>query len=99
MSPGAASETCSLPVTYDVYRSVDPDFDPGPADRVASTFGTAFTDFAPVPGRDFTYVVRARDAAGNRDGNRSRTTAQARNLDRVVIQELSRREVEEEPDL
>jgi len=79
-------ETCSDPVVYDVYRSTDPGFVPGPADLIASTFSSSFVDAALDPGVDYTYVVRARDEAGNSDGNTVRATVGATNLDLTVVE-------------
>ncbi|HEX6852131.1 MAG TPA: M36 family metallopeptidase [Candidatus Polarisedimenticolaceae bacterium] len=83
----AASETCSVPVSYEVYRSTDPGFVPSPATRVASTFATTFTDAALAPGASYTYVVRARDGLGNEDANLVRFTGGARVLDKPLISE------------
>ena len=83
----AAAETCSVPVSYEVYRSTDPAFVPSAATRVASTFGTGYVDAGLVPGTGYTYVVRARDAFGNEDGNLVRRTTPARNLDRPLVSE------------
>jgi hypothetical protein len=81
-----ALESCNTPVTYDVYRSTDPGFTPGPGNLGATTFVTTFVDAGLPPGVDHTYVVRARDAAGNTDGNDVHLTATATLLDKIVFQ-------------
>ena len=80
-----ALESCSLPVVYDVYRSTAAGFEPRPKQRIATTQETSFADFAPEPGRDYSYVIRARDAAGNVEDNRQDKTTQARILDKVLV--------------
>jgi hypothetical protein len=70
-----AIETCSGPVLYDVYRSTDPLFTPGPASLVATTDATSFVDVGLAPGGDLTYVIRARDAVGNGEANDVRVFA------------------------
>jgi hypothetical protein len=83
----AAQETCSGPVSYEVYRSTDPAFTPGPANRVGSTLSLGFTDAALVPGASYTYVVRARDEAGNEELNNVRFTVTAAVFDRVLVEQ------------
>jgi Zn-dependent metalloprotease len=80
----AAFETCSAPITYEIYRSADPAFTPGPATRIGSTTTPGFTDLALQPDSDFTYVVRSRDAAGNEDLNDVRITVASGVTDHVV---------------
>jgi hypothetical protein len=82
----AALESCNLPVAYDIYRSTDPGFTPGPENLVATTFGTDFADVSLPPGVDHTYVVRARDAAGNADPNNVHMTATATALDATIFE-------------
>ncbi len=79
-----AQETCSAPVAYQVYRSTDPAFVPGPANLVGSTLSVGFVDAALVPGQAYTYVVRALDEAGNEDANDVRLTVVAKALDRSL---------------
>ena len=67
-----ALESCSGPVSYEVYRSTDPDFTPGPSTLVAQTFATGFLDTSVTPGTEATYIVRARDEQGNGDTNELR---------------------------
>ena len=86
LSWNAALETCNLPVVYEVYRSTDPAFTPSPATLVAETTSTNFDDLA-APGIDYTYVVRARDGAGNDDGNTIRLNASSGITDLVVLAE------------
>jgi len=80
----AALETCSSPVSYEVYRSTDPAFTPGPATRIGSSFSPGFVDAALRPDTEYTYVVRARDAAGNEDPNDTRVTVASGITDLVV---------------
>jgi hypothetical protein len=60
------------PVRYNVYRSTDPFFEPGPATRlVADLDATAMTDFGVQPDTTYYYVVRAEDGTDPSDGNES----------------------------
>jgi hypothetical protein len=68
----AALESCSAPVLFEIHRSTDPDFVPGPATIVATTFATDFVDTAVAPGTEQTYLVRAKDSQGNQEANDSR---------------------------
>lgn len=88
----AAQESCNAPVAYQVYRSTDPSFVPGPDTLVASTLSLGFVDAALAPGQSYTYVVRARDEAGNEDGNDVRATVAAAARDALLAR------VEFEPD-
>ena len=83
----AAAETCSGPVRYEVYRSTTPGFTPGPANLVASTLSSGFTDTALMPAGGFQYVVRAVDTAGNDDGNTLEIGATATILDTLILEE------------
>jgi hypothetical protein len=65
----AAVESCSGPVAYEVYRSTDPGFVPGPSTLVATTFVTDFVDTSITPGTQHTYLVRAKDNLGNAEFN------------------------------
>lgn len=65
----AALESCNLPTIYEVHRSTDPGFTPGPGTLVATTFGTSFVDTSVDPGTEHTYLVRAKDGAGNEETN------------------------------
>ncbi len=63
---------CTGPAVYDVYRSIDPGFIPGPGDRIASGLGgTTFNDTSGVvSGESYTYMVRAVDSGnGSSEGN------------------------------
>ncbi len=80
----AALETCSGPVIYDVFRSADPGFVPGPEHRIASTFDTTFVDASLPPEVAMTYVVRARDDIGNSAPNTVRGTTQPFARDLIV---------------
>jgi hypothetical protein len=79
-------EACSAPVSYEIYRSTNPSFVPGPANRIGSSLSTTFVDVAPVPNSAFTYVVRARDGAGNESANTERRTLTVGATDRTLIQ-------------
>jgi len=80
----AALETCSAPVSYEIYRSVDPSFTPGPATLIGSSLSPGFTDLALRPDTEYTYVVRARDTIGNEDPNTVRVTVTSGITDHVV---------------
>jgi len=67
-----ALESCSAPVLFEVHRSTDPGFVPGPATVVATTFATDFVDTSLTPGTAHTYLVRAKDSQGNQEANDSR---------------------------
>jgi fibronectin type 3 domain-containing protein len=60
---------CTGPATYDVHRSLDPNFTPGPANQIATGLvATSFTDTGTlVSGESHTYVIRAVDS-GNGAG-------------------------------
>jgi hypothetical protein len=80
-----ALESCNGPVAYDIYRSTDPGFVPGPSNLIATSYSNEFIDAALEPGTQLNYVVRARDAAGNADGNGSRRSVTATILDRNLV--------------
>jgi len=67
-----AVESCSSPVLYEVYRSDNPLFVPGPDTLMGSTFTPGFHDTSVPPGVTHTYVVRAKDEAGNQETNNVR---------------------------
>jgi hypothetical protein len=73
-APG--SPTCAGPLAYDVYRSTDPGFVPGPGNRVATVGGTSYRDDALLASDvAYTYVVRAVDIGnGAEEGNLVRRT-------------------------
>ena len=87
-----ALEACSDPVTFNVYRSTDPAFLPGPATLIGATLSLGFVDAAIAPGTTVTYVVRAVDELGNEDANDVRRTTDSGALDLIVT------ETEFEPD-
>ncbi len=87
LSWSAASETCNLPVSYEIYRSTDPGFVPSPLNRIGSSLSLSFFDAALVPGQAYTYVARARDSAGNEDTNNARLTVTATLLDLPLVEE------------
>jgi hypothetical protein len=91
LSWGTGLETCSTPVMFDIYRSADPLFTPGPDTLIGSSMSNAFVDAALAPGVEQTYIVRARDGAGNVDGNETRLSVDA------AIIDLVRAETEFEP--
>jgi len=73
---GPAADECGGPISYNVYRSTQPGFTPGPTNLVASGLTTTvYSDFDQlIAGTVYRYVVRAVDAANAvEDGN----TAQA----------------------
>ncbi len=61
----AGSSSCGGGVVYNVYRSTDPAFVPGPANLLASCLAvTHYQDPTPVHGTAYHYVVRAEDETG-----------------------------------
>ncbi len=77
LSWAAAASACGNAVNYDVYRSIDPAFTPGPGNRVATVAGISYHDDALLASDvAYTYVVRAVDAGnGAEEGNLVRRTA------------------------
>ena len=73
----SAGESCSGPVVYRVHRSTNAAFTPSAATLVAETTSSGYTDAALSPSASYTYVVRARDGAGNEDANTVRATVAA----------------------
>ena len=70
--PGEALCPLGNPLRYNIYRSTDPFFEPGPATRLLGDYGsTALTDFTVQPGTTYYYVVRAEDGTDPTDGNES----------------------------
>lgn len=69
---GAASANCGGSVTYSVYRSTSPDFEPQEANRIASGLtATTYRDLGVRNQETYVYVVRAMDGANAaEDGNR-----------------------------
>ena len=60
----AANSYCQSPTEYNVYRSTDPGFVPGPANQVASDInGQSWTDFSVLYDETYHYVVRAVDTS------------------------------------
>lgn len=72
----AATPTCGgATVSYNVYRSTNPNFTPSASDLVASgVTGTSYSDETVQSGTRYTYVVRAVDSNGNADANNARRT-------------------------
>jgi len=73
-----ATQHCGGPVAYDIYRSTDPEFDPGPANVIAENVtGTSFDDMgALTTGTRYHYVVRAVDLSnGSEDDNTVKAAA------------------------
>lgn len=87
LSWSAAGESCSVPVTYEIYRSTDPAFVPSAATRVGTSLTTNFEDAGMTPGVEYTYIVRARDTVGNEGANEVRLTTGAGILDDVRVSE------------
>jgi len=80
-----AVEDCSGPIWYDVYRSADDAyFEPGPPTFVGSTTSTSFADSGLSPYAPYWYIVRARDRAGNEDGNYTTLVVEASAIDRIL---------------
>lgn len=75
----AASTNCeNATVRYNVYRSTDPGFVPGPANRIATGLTTlSFQDSLLAPGVAYHYVVRADDSRSGEDANLVRRTVVA----------------------
>lgn len=76
----AAVAPCGGAVTYDVYRSADPGFVPGPANLVEPGLaGTGYADPGPLAsGTTYYYVVRAVDGSnGLADSNTNRVAGAA----------------------
>ncbi|HWM94489.1 MAG TPA: hypothetical protein VN493_27285 [Thermoanaerobaculia bacterium] len=70
-TPGCGGAT----ISYDVFRSTDPDFTPSAANRIATgVTGTSYADESVTSGTRYTYIVRAVDSNGNSDGNLARRT-------------------------
>lgn len=82
----AAQETCSTPVSYEIYRSTDPAFVPDASSLIGSSPSTTFTDAALTPGAQYTYVVRARDNTGNEESNLTRFAANSLIVDEIRAQ-------------
>lgn len=80
-----ALETCSNPTSYEIHRSTSPGFIPGPGTRIATTFENAFVDTSVPPGTAHTYLVKAKDAAGNEDANNARQTATPTAFDVEIV--------------
>ena len=83
----AGTVFCSGPLTYNIYRSTEPGFTPGPGNLLASCLsGTSYEDFNVVSGEQYYYIIRAEDATSNgsgpcnsglTDGNTTEVTALA----------------------
>lgn len=71
LSWNAASSNCqNATIRYNVYRSTDPGFLPGPANRIAAGLATlSFEDSLLQPGVTYHYVVRADDSRSGEDAN------------------------------
>ena len=78
-------ESCNAPVTYEIFRSTDPGFVPGPENRIGSSLTTSFADNALMPDAAYTYVVAARDALGNETMGNARLTVSAAVLDALKV--------------
>ena len=71
LSWAAAATNCqNAAIRYNVYRSADPAFVPGPGTLVASGLDVlSFQDTLLVPGLTYHYIVRADDSRSGEDGN------------------------------
>jgi len=70
-SPASDNVTAPWDIVYLVYRSPTSGFTPSPTNLIATTARGAlsFDDTPLITGSTFYYVVRAMDAAGNKDSN------------------------------
>jgi hypothetical protein len=69
VSWAAATGHCGSAVVYNVYRSTDPNFMPGPGNLAASCLtGTSWPDAGVDSGIPYFYAVRAEDDSGNGSG-------------------------------
>jgi extracellular elastinolytic metalloproteinase len=74
----AAEGHCEGAVSYDVYRSADPGFAPGPDTLLeVNLTGLSYQDYDVASQTDYTYVVRARQATGDPELNTLRRTNRA----------------------
>ncbi len=75
----AASTNCqNATIRYNVYRSTDANFVPGPANRIAMGItALSFRDSLLAPGMTYHYVVRADDSRSGEDANLVRRTVVA----------------------
>ncbi|OGF63608.1 MAG: hypothetical protein A2Y62_13420 [Candidatus Fischerbacteria bacterium RBG_13_37_8] len=66
----AASTCVSGPnISYHIYKSADPNFQPSEINRIASCItGTTFVDTNVIYGTPFYYIVRSEDSTGNGNG-------------------------------
>lgn len=92
----AASACSQYPdITYAIYRSTNPDFEPSPYNQIASCIsGTSYSDNNVVSGITYYYIVRAEDSSsygngpcnnGNTDSNLSRKAALALGVSAVLF--------------
>jgi hypothetical protein len=79
-----AIESCNGPALFEVHRSTDLEFTPGPETLVGVTFATSFVDTSATPGVAHAYVVRARDEAGNVNANDVHLTVDPGALDQQL---------------
>jgi hypothetical protein len=70
LSWAAAVPSCGSDVRYNLYRSTDPLFTPGPDSRIARcVIGTSYTDSAALAsGATYYYVARSEDATSGHGG-------------------------------
>ncbi len=73
----AATPECAGPMSYAVYRSTTPGFDPGPVNLLTTVTTTAYSDFDQlVSGQEYFYIVRAiDDSNGVADANTAEVSA------------------------
>jgi hypothetical protein len=75
----SAQSSCGSGTNYQIFRSENATFTPGPADLVSSgVAGLGWTDMAVGADKSYTYVVRAADTGnGSVEGNAIRLSARA----------------------
>ncbi len=93
----AGSDPCnSTTLTYNIYRSQDPGFLPGPGNLLVGCFpDTTYTDLFVGPGIEYFYVVRAEDGTGtgmgpcngNEDSNTIRLSGIASGPEQTQMQD------------
>ncbi len=71
LSWSAASTNCqNAEISYSIYRSTDPAFQPSAANRIAEGItGLSFTDNLLQPGQTYHYIARAMDTRSGEDSN------------------------------
>jgi len=68
-SPGTSTCLSGTSIKYHIYRSIDPDFVPSSANRIASCIeGNTYHDTTTLYGTTYYYMVRAEDSTNNGNG-------------------------------